>query len=152
MAERVHVLVEIQTTRGWDHWTNGRLEDVKWELEGLAPNDLAAITALEPGGQLVVNTTAGPRRITRLDGWTIHCTAWKLLGTWSFVVDTTHEIVLVGGRVAYHAAEVSRDQQRVLLTRLAVSPLRIVRRYVAADAPVLLRPISRDATAAGTVT
>lgn len=145
-AADVWVLVEVWLSPHWTFYTSGKLADVRYELDALTPADLTTITALPPGGQLDVIQAGQRRRITRVDGWTIPCPAWQLLGDWSFAVDNTHEIVLPGGHVAYHSAAASRDNRQVCLSRLQPLPnlrLRVVRRYVGADAPVVLRPIVR---------
>lgn len=142
----VYVLVEVWLPPRWTSYTSGRLDDVRWELDELSAADLAALTTLAPGAQHQATNGDMALRITRVDGWEIHCTAWDLLGQWSFALDTTHEVCLPRGHAAYHWAAASQDNRKVRLTRLlplADMRLRVVSRYVGAKDPVVLRPIVR---------
>lgn len=146
MSDPAHmwVLVEVWLSDQWTTYTSGALDDIRWELDEVSPVDLTAITALSPGAQHEARNGDKLLRITRVDGWEITCTAWDLLGQWSFALDTTHEVRLPRGRgAAYHWAAASQDQRQVHLARLEPDGehVRIVSRYIRADDIVLLCPI-----------
>lgn len=73
-------------------------------------------------------------------GKTIYCKAWELFEYYD-LIDTTHFIMLVGGRECYCLAAPSKTEQTVRLARIATDPLRQINRYVSWDQEVMLVPI-----------
>lgn len=126
---------------GWSMRWHGPRPDLRWEVENIPDPACAAIATLPAGGEHVFTTGEGRFRVTRIDGVTFTCTAWELLGDYNYLLDTTHEVMLPGGRTAYHSAAASQDHQKVRLSRLATNPLHQVNRYVPADQQVRLVPI-----------